>query len=99
MSTQKWVRSSLRTFSSRLGSLGHATSPPTVGRLLRTLDYALHVNSKQVEARSSHPDRDTQFSYIDQQRTSFATAGLPIISVDPKKKLRHEVARSEWTCR
>ena len=58
MSTQKWVRSSLRTLSSRLGSLGHAISPPTVGRLLRKLDYSLHVNSKQVEARSNHPDRD-----------------------------------------
>ena len=85
MSTQKWVRSSLRTLSSRLGSLGHAISPPTVGRLLRKLDYSLHVNSKQVEARSNHPDRDAQFSYIDQQRASFAAAGLPSISVDTKK--------------
>jgi hypothetical protein len=69
-----------------LGSLGHAISPPTVGRLLRKLDYSLHANSKQVAARSHHPDRDTQFSYIDQQRASFAAAGLPTISVDTKKK-------------
>jgi hypothetical protein len=86
MSTQKWVRSSLRTLSSRLGSIGHAISPPTVGRLLRKLDCSLHVNSKQVEARSNHPDRDTQFSYIDQQRATFAATGQPIISVDTKKK-------------
>ena len=86
MSTQKWVRNSLRTLSARLGSVGHAISPPTVGRLLRKLDYALHVNSQQMEARSNHPDRDAQFSYIDQQRASFAAAGLPTISVDPKKK-------------
>jgi hypothetical protein len=86
MSTQKWVRSSLRTLSRRLESAGHAISPPTVGRLLRKLDYSLHVNSQQMEARSNHPDRDAQFSYIDQQRASFAAAGLPTISVDTKKK-------------
>ena len=86
MSEQKWVRSSLRTLSTRLGSLGHAISPPTVSRLLRKLDYSPHVNSKQMEARSNHPDRDIQFSYIDQQRASFAAAGLPTISVDTKKK-------------
>jgi hypothetical protein len=57
-----------------------------VGRLLRTLEYSLHVNSKPVEARSNHPDRDAQFSYIDQQRASFAAADLPIISVDTKRR-------------
>src|SRR5579859_5604848 len=56
MSTQKWVRSSLRTLSDRLKEAGHALSPPTVGRLLRKLDYSLRVNSKQLEARSNHPD-------------------------------------------
>jgi Rhodopirellula transposase DDE domain len=86
MSTQKWVRSSLRTLSSRLASAGHAVSPPTVARLLRKLDYSLHVNRKQVEARSPHPDRDRQFGYIEQQRATFAAAGQPIISVDAKKK-------------
>src|SRR5438477_2451942 len=37
MSTQKWVRSSLRTLSERLKEAGHALSPPTVSRLLRKL--------------------------------------------------------------
>ena len=45
MSEQKWVRSSLRTLSARLCATGHAVSPPTVGRLLKALDYALHVNA------------------------------------------------------
>ncbi|PZS05022.1 MAG: hypothetical protein DLM70_07205, partial [Chloroflexi bacterium] len=40
MSAQKWVRSSLRTLSARLTGAGHPVSPPTVGRLLQTLDYA-----------------------------------------------------------
>ena len=86
MSTQKWVRSSLRTLSERLKEAGHALSPPTVGRLLRKLDYSLHVNSKQLEARSNHPDRDVQFAHIDEQIATCTAAGQPIISVDSKKK-------------
>ena len=75
MSTQKWVRSSLRTLSDRLKEAGHALSPPTVSRLLRKLDYSLHVNSKQLEARSNHPDRDVQFAHIDEQIAIFTAAG------------------------
>jgi hypothetical protein len=65
-----------------LKEVGHELSPPTVGRLLRKLDYSLHVNSKQLEARSNHPDRDVQFAHI----ATFKAAGEPIISVDSKKK-------------
>jgi hypothetical protein len=86
MSAQKWVRSSLRTLSDRLKEAGHALSPPTVGRLLRKMDYSLHVNSKQLEARSNHPDRDAQFAHIAEQVATFEAAGQPIISVDTKKK-------------
>src|SRR5207302_7354125 len=86
MSSQKWIRSSLRTLSERLKEAGHALSPPTVGRLLRKLDYLLHVNSKQLEARSNHPDRDVQFAHIDEQIAVFKAAGQPIITVDSKKK-------------
>jgi hypothetical protein len=86
MSEQKWVRSSLRQLSRRLTAAGHPVSHQTVGRLLKDLDYALHVNAKQREARATHPDRDQQFTYIATQRQTFAAAGLPIISVDTKKK-------------
>jgi len=86
MSEQKWVRSSLRQLSTRLGDAGHPVSPPTVGRLLAKLEYALHVNAKKLEARSDHAERDAQFSYIAAQRQAFRDADLPIISVDTKKK-------------
>jgi len=86
MSDQKWVRSSRRTVSARLREAGHQASPPTVGRLLKTLDDALHVNAKKVEARSDHPDRDAPFGHIADQRQAFADAGRPIVSVDTKKK-------------
>ncbi len=84
MTAQKWVRSSLRTLSSKLEAAGHAISPPTVGRLLRKLDYSLPVNAKKNEAASGHRDRDQQFNYIAVQRAAFTVAGLPIISCDAK---------------
>jgi len=86
MSAQKWVRSSLRQLSRRLTAAGHPVSPPTVGRLLKSLDYALHVTAKKVEAGATHPERDAQFAYIAAQRATFQEAGQPIISVDTKKK-------------
>lgn len=85
-SAQRWVRSSLRQLSTRLGERGYAASPPTVGRLLKDLGYALHVNAKKHEAGSARPDRAAQFDHIAAQRRRFATAGLPMISVDTKKK-------------
>ena len=86
MGARKWRRSSLRMLSQRLAHLGHAASAPTVSRLLKKHDYALRVNAKEKEAGSQHPDRDTQFQYIEAQKQAHATAGCPIISVDTKKK-------------
>ena len=93
------MRSSLRSLRDRLEAVGHSVSVPTVGRLLKNLGYALHVNAKRIEASSNHPDRAQQFDYIAVQRATFSAAELPILSVDTKKKLRHEVARSERTRR
>lgn len=86
MTGQKWVRSSLRSLCDRLEAVGHPVSPPTVGRLLTGLGYSLRVNSKKVEASATHPDRPRQFDYIAVQRAAFSAAGLPILSVDTKKK-------------
>jgi hypothetical protein len=86
MGEQKWVRSSLRQLRRRLAEAGHAVSHQTVGRLLRGLKDALHVHTKQVEARSGQPDRDAQFAHIATQRGAFQAAGLPVVSVDTKKK-------------
>jgi hypothetical protein len=86
MSEQKWVRASLRSLSRQLGEAGHPASPPTVRRLLHTLGYRLHANTKQLESSAAHPDRDQQFGYITELRQAFSSAGLPRISVDTKKK-------------
>jgi hypothetical protein len=49
------------------------------------MDYSLRVNRKQL-ATDSSPDRDQQFDYISSLRNRFQQLGLPIISVDTKKR-------------
>jgi hypothetical protein len=49
------------------------------------MGYSLKANVKRLSG-SSHPDRDRQFQYIAVQKAIFQQAGLPIISVDTKKK-------------
>ena len=82
MSARKWRRSSLRALSQALGA---KISHTTVGRVLKDLDYSLKANVKRLTG-APHPDRDTQFAYIEHQKQAFREAGLPIISVDTKKK-------------
>lgn len=86
MSEQQWVRVSLRELSRELGTAGYPVSPPTVRRLLDDLGYRLHANTKQLEPRAAHPDRNQQFEYIAEQRQVFGARGQPRISIDTKKK-------------
>jgi len=41
---------------------------------------------KTLEEGSEHPDRDEQFRYINRQVAAYMRRGLPVISVDTKKK-------------
>jgi hypothetical protein len=81
----KWSRRTTRKIAEQLTALGIAVSKNTVGRLLKQLKFKLRVNRKQI-ASTKNPDRNQQFLYIGQQRERFVSQGLPIISVDTKKK-------------
>jgi hypothetical protein len=85
MSEQKWQRSSLRHLMDEMERIGHWISHTTIARLLKEMGYSLKANVKRLSG-SSHPDRDRQFQYIAVQKAIFQQAGLPIISVDTKKK-------------
>jgi hypothetical protein len=65
--------------------LDERVSHTTVGRLLHEMKYALKVNVKRLTG-APHPEREPQFAYIEQQKQAFLQAGLPVISVDTKKK-------------
>ena len=85
MGGQKWVRSSLRHLSAELENQGHQASRMTVRRLLKKLEYSLKANVKRLTG-APHPDRDRQFEYVAAQKGAYLEAGLPVISVDTKKK-------------
>ncbi len=85
MSEARYVRRSLQTLSGELAGLGHAASPNTVAALLRDLGYHLYVNVKRLTG-PYHPDRDEQFTFIGGLTAAFRAEGLPILSVDTKRK-------------
>ena len=47
--------------------------------------YSLKGNRKRFTG-PPHPDRDTQFRYLAEQKQAFLVAGEPVVSVDTKKK-------------
>ena len=85
MGDRRWVRSSLRHLSGELESQGHQASRMTVRRMLKKLHYSLKANVKRLTG-PPHPDRDRQFEYLAAQKEAYLEAGLPVISVDTKKK-------------
>jgi len=82
----KWVRPSLRTLQQIMMDMNFSISPTTIERLLYTNNYALRANMKSHEPGSNHPDRDIQFEHISKIRKEYQNDGLPVISIDTKKK-------------
>lgn len=64
---------------------GPPTDAPTIARLLRQLHFSLRTNRKRL-AGIRDLDRDRQFRYLVRLRRLYITLGLPVISVDTKKK-------------
>ena len=85
MSALRWTTKSTAHLSEALTEAGHQVSAKTVARVLKDHGYRLHANAKTLEGKQ-HPDRDGQFRYINEQVSAFLAAGLPVISVDTKKK-------------
>ena len=81
----RWTRRTTEKIATELATLGIQVCPRTVARILKHLGYRLRVNHKRVSAGSG-PDRDEQFQHIAAQRLRFAERGLPIISIDTKKR-------------
>ena len=81
----RWTRRTTENISEQLAALGIHVCPRTVARLIKDLDYCLRVNHKRV-SRGSGSERNEQFEYIAEQRTSFSGTNLPIVSIDSKKK-------------
>jgi len=86
MTGLKWTRRTTEKIARELAHLGGIeVSANTVGRILKELGYSLRVNHKKVSSGTG-PDRDAQFKQICAIRDRFSRRGLPVISVDTKKK-------------
>ena len=85
MSPLRWTCKSTPKLAAELQSKGHEVSQATVWRLLDELGYSMQSNRKSREG-GRHPDRNGQFEFINASVKDFLDRGLPVISVDTKKK-------------
>jgi Rhodopirellula transposase DDE domain len=81
----RWTIRSARVLAKKLTEQGHPVSHSTVTSLLREAGFSLQANRKTREGKG-HPDRDAQFSYLNERVVRFHRRHQPAVSVDTKKK-------------
>lgn len=81
----RWTCKSVRRLAAELNKMGHKVSHMTISRELEAMGYSLQGNKKVIEG-ASHPDRNEQFKYINEQVKMHQEHNHPVISVDTKKK-------------
>jgi hypothetical protein len=81
----RWSAKSTRNLALELKMRGHQVSASSVGKLLRAHGYSLQGTRKTLEGEQ-HPDRNAQFEHINRQSRTLLAQGVPVISVDTKKK-------------
>ena len=81
----RWTTKSTRLLAGVLCDGGHQVSHVRVAEILHGLGYRLQANAKTTEG-TQHPDRDGQFRYINKLVKARLRKGLPVLSVDTKKK-------------
>jgi len=81
----RWTCKSTANLAAQLRRQGFQVGPRTVAKELKEQAFSLQSNRKTREG-ASHPDRNAQFAYINEQVISFQRRGQPAISVDTKKK-------------
>ena len=82
----RWTSKSTTKLSAELCKRGFKISKSKVHSLLRSLNYSLQLNKKNIESETHHPDRNDQFHLINNKVKIFQEKGQPTISVDTKKK-------------
>jgi Rhodopirellula transposase DDE domain len=85
MSPLRWTCKSLSQLARGLVAMGHKIGRSAVGDLLHQQKFSLQANRKTREGES-HPDRDAQFTHLNESVRDALAVGEPVISVDTKKK-------------
>lgn len=84
-SALRWICKSTRVIAGELIQQDHPVSHMKVAQILHGLHYSLQGNRKTEEGED-HPDRDAQFQHINAAVKKCLAQGIPVISVDTKKK-------------
>jgi hypothetical protein len=82
----RWTNLSRRQIARRMAELGTRVSRDVVSQLLRKHRYRRRKAQKVKTMGPRHPDRNAQFENIARLRKKYLKAGLPVISMDTKKK-------------
>jgi hypothetical protein len=81
----RWTSKSVRRLAVELRAQGHQASPQLVSELLAGAGYSLQ-GARKVHEGAQHPDRNAQFEHLSARVRHFQRHGMPVISVDAKKK-------------
>ena len=84
-----WTSKSLRNIAGEINKSDPENpkiSRMTVGNILQENEYTLQSNKKEISGTESHPDRNSQFEYINYQCKEAEKTGTPVLSIDAKKK-------------
>jgi hypothetical protein len=81
-----YTTESQRNIAKKLGEQGIKVSYTTVGKIIESMGYSKQANQKMLQVGEPHPDRNSQFEYINKTAMDYIKAGIPVISVDTKKK-------------
>jgi N-acyl-D-aspartate/D-glutamate deacylase len=82
----KWTNLSRRQIAKKLGELGTPVCRDVVSQLLRKHHYRRRKAQKKTTMGPRHPARNAQFENIARLKKEYLKAGLPVISMDTKKK-------------
>ncbi len=88
MTGLKWTRKTTAKIARELQENGISVGLRTVSRLLKVMGYSLRVNHKKLSrvCKIAPEVRHAQFEHIAKLRMDSAARGVPVISVDTKKK-------------
>ena len=81
-----YTTKSTRKIKQLLNEKGYEIGHNVVGDILEELGYSLQLNQKMLQVGEGHPDRNSQFEFINGKAKGFLGSGDPVISIDAKKK-------------
>jgi Rhodopirellula transposase DDE domain len=82
----KWTNLSRKEIALRVTALGTPISRDVVSQLLRKHKYRKRKALKKKTMGPRNPNRNAQFENIARLKKEYLSAGLPVISMDTKKK-------------